>query len=91
MLGTVDRTQVRRVAGRAGRRRRRGLLQIVAALAEFSPDWNGVLDALAEALHRIQVRQLVPAVAIEADGVDADALARAAAPGSWCSSGTRWR
>ena len=28
----------------------------IAALAEFSPDWNGVLDAFADALHRVQVQ-----------------------------------
>jgi DNA polymerase-3 subunit gamma/tau len=80
MLGTVDRTQVgamlEALAGGDGHK----LLQVVAALAEFSPDWNGVLDALAEALHRIQVRQLVPAAAIESDGVDADGFAQRLPP-----------
>src|SRR5699024_999054 len=47
----------------------------VATLAGFSPDWSGVLDALADALHRVQVRQLVPGVEIEGDGVDIDGLA----------------
>jgi DNA polymerase-3 subunit gamma/tau len=47
----------------------------IAALAEFSPDWNGVLDAFADALHRVQVRQLVPDVRIEGDAIDVDALA----------------
>ena len=75
MLGTVDRTQVGAmlealVEGDGAR-----LLATVAGLAEFSPDWNGVLDALAEALHRIQVRQLVPTVAVEAEGLDAEAFA----------------
>ena len=51
------------------------LLQVVARLAEFSPDWAGVLDAVAEALHRIQVRQLVPSASVEAEGVDVDAFA----------------
>jgi len=71
MLGTVDRTQVgamlQALADGDGQR----LLQVVATLAEFSPDWSGVLEALAEALHRIQVRQLVPgAVAAVVDGLD---------------------
>ncbi|AXI83489.1 DNA polymerase III subunit gamma/tau [Xylella taiwanensis] len=63
MLGTVDRTQidVMLAALTAGDGER--VLQVVATLAEFSPDWGGVLDALAEALHMIQVRQLVPSVA----------------------------
>ena len=80
MLGTVDRTQVGAMLDALANGDGAHLLQIVAALAEFSPDWNGVLDALAEALHRIQVRQLVPAVAIEADGIDADDFARRLRP-----------
>ena len=80
MLGTVDRTQVGAMLDALANGDGARLLQIVAALAEFSPDWNGVLDALAEALHRIQVRQLVPAVAIEADGIDADDFARRLRP-----------
>ncbi|PPT40239.1 DNA polymerase III subunit gamma/tau [Xanthomonas arboricola] len=70
MLGTVDRTQVgamlQSLADGDGAR----LMQVVAALAEFSPDWSGVLEALAEALHRIQVQQLVPSVAFVGDGID---------------------
>jgi len=80
MLGTVDRTQVGAMLDALANGDGARLLQIVSALAEFSPDWNGVLDALAEALHRIQVRQLVPAVAIEADGIDADDFARRLRP-----------
>jgi DNA polymerase-3 subunit gamma/tau len=75
MLGTVDRTQVGAMLDALADADGARLLGIVSALAEFSPDWNGVLDALAEALHRIQVRQLVPTVAIEAEGIDAEAFA----------------
>jgi DNA polymerase-3 subunit gamma/tau len=75
MLGTVDRTQVGAMLDALADADGARLLGIVTALAEFSPDWNGVLDALAEALHRIQVRQLVPSVTIEAEGVDAEAFA----------------
>ncbi|MBB4130363.1 DNA polymerase III subunit gamma/tau [Xanthomonas sp. 3075] len=75
MLGTVDRTQVgamlQSLADGDGAR----LMQVVAALAEFSPDWSGVLEALAEALHRIQVQQLVPSVAFVGDGIDPTAYA----------------
>ena len=81
MLGTVDRTRVTALleALRDGDGAR--LMAEVAALAEFSPDWSGVLDALAEALHRIQVRQLVPDAAVEDDdGVPVDALAEASRP-----------
>ncbi len=56
------------------------LMGEAAALAEFSPDWASVLDALGEALHRVQVRQLVPDVAVEGEGVDVDALARQLRP-----------
>jgi DNA polymerase-3 subunit gamma/tau len=80
MLGSVDRTRVgallEALAAGDGER----LLGEVATLAEFSPDWGSVLDALADGLHRAQVKQLVPAVEIEADGVDIDALAAALRP-----------
>jgi len=70
MLGTVDRTQVGAMLEALTDGDGARLLQVVAALAEFSPDWSGVLEALAEALHRIQVRQLVPGAALAAEGVD---------------------
>src|SRR5688572_27839685 len=69
MLGTVDRTQVGAMLDALARGDGESLLAVVAALAEFSPDWAGVLDALAEALHRIQVRQLVPSAAVESEGI----------------------
>src|SRR3546814_3396492 len=58
----------------------KALLDEVATLAEFSPDWAGVLDALAEALHRVQVKQLVPDNDVGAGGVDVEALASALRP-----------
>src|SRR5688572_12389941 len=75
MLGTVDRGQVGSLLGALADGDGAGLLASVAALAEFSPDWNGVLDAFADALHRVQVRQLVPGAEVEQDGIDVDALA----------------
>ncbi len=75
MLGTVDRTRVGAVLNALAEGDGERLLAEVATLAEFSPDWSSVLDALADALHRIQVRQLVPGATVEADGVDVDALA----------------
>ncbi len=75
MLGTVDRTRVGAVLDALAAGDGESLLAEIAALADFSPDWAGVIDAMAEALHRIQVRQLVPSAQIEADGVDIDALA----------------
>lgn len=75
MLGTVDRTRVGALLAALADADGAALLAEVAALAEFSPDWGGVLDALAEALHRIQVRQLVPQVAAQVEGVDVEGLA----------------
>jgi DNA polymerase III subunit gamma/tau len=80
MLGTVDRTRVGTLLDALSRGDGAGLLAEVAVLAEFSPDWSGVLDALADALHRIQVRQLVADAPVEGEGVDVDALANALRP-----------
>ncbi len=79
MLGTVDRTRVGALLDALAAGDGERLLTEVETLAGFSPDWGGVLDALAEALHRIQVRQLVPAMAreVEPEGVDVDGLASA--------------
>ena len=75
MLGTVDRTQVSVLLNALAAGEGERLLATVGALAEFSPDWGAVLDALADGLHRVQVRQLVPNAAIESDHIDIDALA----------------
>lgn len=75
MLGTVDRTRVGALLTALADGDGERLLAEVATLAEFSPDWGGVLDAVADALHRIQVRQLVPGATVETDGVDIDSLA----------------
>ncbi|TDK32867.1 DNA polymerase III subunit gamma/tau [Luteimonas terrae] len=80
MLGSVDRTRVGSLLSALAAGDGAALLAEVATLAEFSPDWGIVLDALSDALHRIQVRQLVPEVAVENDGVDIDAIAGAARP-----------
>ena len=75
MLGTVDRSRVNALLAALGAGDGAALLAEIATLAEFSPDWNGVLDALADALHRVQVRQLVPGVETQADAIDVDVLA----------------
>ncbi|WP_206861092.1 DNA polymerase III subunit gamma/tau [Lysobacter changpingensis] len=75
MLGTVDRTRVGALLSALAEGDGERLLAEVATLAEFSPDWGSVLDAFSDALHRVQVRQLVPEAQVEADGVDLDALA----------------
>lgn len=79
MLGTVDRTQVAAMLDALADGDGPRLLQVVAALAEFSPDWSGVLEALAEGLHRIQVQQLVPGAAA-AEGLDVAAFAERLRP-----------
>ncbi|TIE18031.1 DNA polymerase III subunit gamma/tau [Stenotrophomonas maltophilia] len=80
MLGTVDRTQVAAMLDALAEGDGQCLLLVVAALAEFSPDWSGVLEALAEGLHRIQVQQLVPGAAAAAEGLDATAFAERLRP-----------
>ncbi|GAB3743085.1 DNA polymerase III subunit gamma/tau [Lysobacter olei] len=75
MLGSVDRTRVGALLSALADGNGDALLAEVTALAEFSPDWGTVLDALSDAMHRIQVRQLVPGAPVEADGVDIDGLA----------------
>ncbi|MEG2803840.1 DNA polymerase III subunit gamma/tau [Stenotrophomonas sp.] len=80
MLGTVDRTQVAAMLEALADGDGVRLLQVVAALAEFSPDWGGVLEALAEALHRIQVQQLVPGAPADGEGIDAAAFAQRLRP-----------
>src|SRR5690606_42149495 len=40
-----------------------------------SPDWASILDAFAQALHRIQVKQLVPGVDVGSDAIDVETLA----------------
>ncbi len=80
MLGTVDRTRVGALLDALAAGDGERLLAEVGTLAEFSPDWASVLDALADGLHRVQVKQLVPGAGIEADAVDVDALAAALRP-----------
>ena len=69
MLGTVDRTRVDALMAALAEGDGDALLAEVDALAEFSPDWGAVLEALAASLHRVQVRQLVPAAAGDGDTV----------------------
>ncbi len=80
MLGSVDRTQIGALLQALADGDGAQLMATIGTVAEFSPDWGGVLEALAEALHRIQVRQLVPGVAVEADGLDATVFAERLRP-----------
>jgi len=81
MLGTIERGQVFALveAAHAGDGAR--LMAEVDRLAEFSPDFAGVLDDVAGALHRVQLRQLVPDYgAGETDAAAVAALAAAMSP-----------
>src|SRR5690606_40158479 len=80
MLGSVHRPRIGALLDALADGDGKALLDEVATLAGFSPDWGGVLDALAEALHRIQVRQLVPEAAVEEGGIALDRLAQALRP-----------
>ena len=75
MLGTVDRNRVQALLSALADGDGAKLLDEATQLAEFSPDWGSVLDAMSEALHRIQVKQLVPNVETGSDAIDVDALA----------------
>lgn len=72
MLGTVDRSRVGALLSALADADGERLMAEVAVLAELSPDWGHVLEAIAEALHRIQLRQLVPALAAQEDDAGFD-------------------
>jgi len=80
MLGTVDRNQVVALLDALSASDGARLLHTVAALADFSPDWGDVLDALSQALHRIQVQQLVPSAADNDSQTELSALAQQLRP-----------
>jgi len=77
MLGTVDRTQVGALVEALVAADGESLLATVDAIAAFAPDFGAALDALAEALHRLQLAQLVPAAAPRDERLDLPALAAA--------------
>ncbi len=80
MLGSVDRTQVEALLAALRDGDGQQLLRTVESLAGFSPDWGNVLEAMAEALHRIQVRQLVPGAPVDAEQLDVDGFAAVLRP-----------
>jgi len=79
MLGTIERGQVYTLIEAAHAGDGNKLIGEVERLAEFSPDFAGVLDEIAGALHRIQLRQLVDAPATESRSDDAQISALASA------------
>ena len=76
MLGTVDRAQVGALIESLVAADGERLLATVDSIASFAPDFGAALDALAEALHRLQLTQLVPSAAIEDERVDLKSLAQ---------------
>src|SRR5690606_255656 len=80
MLGTVDRTQVAAMLDALAEGDGARLLQVVATLAEFSPDWTGLLDGVAEGLPRILGCELVPGAMVPGEGIDSSAFAQRLRP-----------
>jgi len=82
MLGTIERGQVHALLHAVHAGDGAVLMAEVDRLAEFSPDYAGVLDELANALHRVQLKQLVKDYASPDEGEDGgvDALAAALSP-----------
>ncbi|MEX1994299.1 MAG: DNA polymerase III subunit gamma/tau [Steroidobacteraceae bacterium] len=60
MLGTVDRRQVVHLVERLAEHDARGLMDAVAAIDEFAPDYGQLLDEIATLLQRVALRQAVP-------------------------------
>lgn len=60
MLGTVDRARIEQLLAALSRRDGEALMSEIDTLAAFAPDFGQVLDRFAQALHEIQLRQLVP-------------------------------
>jgi DNA polymerase-3 subunit gamma/tau len=71
MLGSVARAQVLDVLAAVAAGDGERLLAACAQIASYSPDFGGVLDDLASALHQAQLLQLIPGYQC-ADGVDDD-------------------
>ena len=59
MLGTIERARVFALLDAVQANDGARLLNEIDTLAEFSPDFGGVLDDIAGALHRVQLKQLV--------------------------------
>ncbi|MCX7032845.1 MAG: DNA polymerase III subunit gamma/tau [Arenimonas sp.] len=80
MLGTVDRSQVGALLAALAAGDGAALMACIDELASFSPDFSHVLEDLATALHRIQLQQMVPGMAGEAEAVDVAGLAAGLSP-----------
>ncbi|HEX3123595.1 MAG TPA: DNA polymerase III subunit gamma/tau [Rhodanobacteraceae bacterium] len=82
MLGTIERGRVFALLNAVHAGDGAALLAEIDRLAEFSPDFAGVLDEVAAVLHRVQLKQLVNGYSAPDEGDDAgiDALAAALMP-----------
>jgi len=80
MLGSVDRNQIAALLRALDAADGIALMAAVDDLATYSPDYAAVLEALASALHRIQLAQLVPASALDLPGIPVSQLAGALSP-----------
>jgi len=82
MLGTIERGRVFALLGAVNASDGAALLAEIDRLAEFSPDFAGVLDEVAAILHRVQLKQLVSGYSApdETDDAGIDTLAAALAP-----------
>lgn len=60
MLGTIDHRMVFELLDALIERDGQRLMQIVAAMAEFAPDYSGVLAEMISILHRVALAQVVP-------------------------------
>jgi DNA polymerase-3 subunit gamma/tau len=80
MLGTVDRSRIASLLEALAAGDGAALLARIEELASYSPDFGNVLDDLATALHRIQLRQMVPGMAEEEGQVEVAAFAQRLGP-----------
>ena len=78
MLGTIEHGHVVNLLEALAAGDGPALLQHVAALSEFAPDYDGVLAELLSLLHTIAVAQAVPGAAVD-DHLDSDTVQRLAA------------
>jgi len=79
MLGTIDRNGVRDLLAAIVSDDRAALAEKIQLTATYQPDYGQVLDAMAELLHAIQLRQLIPDVVFD-DAWDSADLAKRVAP-----------
>jgi DNA polymerase-3 subunit gamma/tau len=78
MLGTIDRGAVTDFLDAIVRDDAAALGALIQRAAEFQPDYATILDAFAEAMHAIQVEQLIPNAASDAAWPVADFAQRLA-------------